>query len=209
MARLYSRSAAVAEPVSYDAGVLDHEMDDDADIRHLPIATQRARQSVHGSGRISQDARVERDEVRVETNAIKYVNPTNLDAPSPRAGFVQRWIRDGSLDPKDQPHWFKKMREGWRPRAADSIPESQRAVYPSMKAVDGREVIRVAGLVLCEMPKDVAYARKAAVQDSINMQTSAVLPTNEAITSKTSNGKFGPVQVTENKENTFRGQRKI
>lgn len=200
MGRLYNRDMAG------DVALLDREAERNFD--EMPIAAQRSRQAMNGSGRMTQDAMAEREgSVRAEVNPAKWMNPTSLDAPLPRAGFVQRWIRDGSLDPKDTPHWFKKVREGWQPRDPMTISANQRALYPSLKATDGRDVIRVAGLVLCEMSVATAMARKAAVSDSIKQQTSAVLPTNEAVTSRVTNGRFGPIQVAADNERVVRGKR--
>ena len=55
MARLYSRSAALREP---EGELLEQDSDghEVEDFYSLPIATQRARQRVNGSGRTTQDA---------------------------------------------------------------------------------------------------------------------------------------------------------
>lgn len=76
--------------------------------------------------------------------------PSNLDAPPPRPGMAQRWVRTHIGNEEDTGNVQKKFREGWRPRRADSVP----ADFPMATIEEGRHAgcIGVHGMILCEMP---------------------------------------------------------
>ena len=47
--------------------------------------------------------------------------PSLLDAPEARPGYVQRWVAT-SIQGKESPdNVYKRMREGWEPRPADTV----------------------------------------------------------------------------------------
>ena len=49
--------------------------------------------------------------------------PSLLDAPEPRPGYTQRWIAT-SIQGKETPdNVYKRMREGWEPRKADTAKD--------------------------------------------------------------------------------------
>ena len=49
--------------------------------------------------------------------------PSLLDAPAPRPGYTQRWIAT-SIQGKETPdNVYKRMREGWSPRKADTVKD--------------------------------------------------------------------------------------
>jgi len=88
--------------------------------------------------------------------------PAELDAPEPRTGFTQRWIRirmNGSEDAKNS---MKKFREGWLPRSMDTVPEGY--VPPNFLHPQLGGVIGVDDLILCEMPISKAKQRNAYYQ---------------------------------------------
>lgn len=84
---------------------------------------------------------------------------SDLEAPPPRPGFVQRWIRTavgGKNDPKNA---NKKFREGWKPRLASTVPGGFSP--PTIAHGQFGEVIGVEDMVLCEMPVRLAKQRDA------------------------------------------------
>lgn len=199
-----SPPVAPAEPAerTVDRGIPDRsavefDLPDD-------IYTDRARQTtmVREATRTSREATATREPLRPLQQNYN-VTSLSLQAPEARSGFVQRWIRDGEIDKADGTHWFKKMREGWQPRDPETVPPAERRLYPSAKLTNGQSVIRVAGLVLCEMPKEVAGWREEAVNGAITNQTKSVLPSAQDMQGK---GSFGPIMVTEDSERTFRGR---
>jgi len=188
MVRVYSRNDAAARDDSDEGEVLVRER------------TNMVRETPH----LDRDAQAHRGDAHPEVKANAWINPTSLDAPEPRKGFVQRWISDGSINSADTSHWMKKMREGWRPREASSIPAEQRALYQSAKSDSGADIIRVAGLVLCEIPVTVARARREALSGALDNQLSSIPESVQELTKK-GGEHFGPVKV-QSKEFSARGR---
>lgn len=89
--------------------------------------------------------------------------PHDLDAPPPRDGFTQRWIRVRLGNDKDPKNSNRKFREGWRPRSIDSIPRGYSP--PTMIHGTWGDVIGVEDLVLCEMPVKMARQRNKFYED--------------------------------------------
>ena len=83
--------------------------------------------------------------------------PSLLDAPEPRPGYVQRWIAT-SIQGKDTPdNVYKRMREGWSPRKADTVKDK---LYPTINHGQWQGSIGIEGMLLCEMPKERHKAQK-------------------------------------------------
>jgi|TARA_R110000782_G_scaffold235136_1_gene321169 hypothetical protein len=75
--------------------------------------------------------------------------PSLLDAPEPRPGYTQRWIAT-SIQGRDTPdNVFKRMREGWNPRKADSVKDK---LFPTINHGQWSGSIGIEGMLLCEMP---------------------------------------------------------
>ena len=75
--------------------------------------------------------------------------PSLLDAPEPRPGHTQRW-RATSIQGKETPdNVYKRMREGWSPRSADSVKDS---LVPTINHGQWAGSIGIEGMLLCEMP---------------------------------------------------------
>lgn len=133
-----------------------------------------------------------------EEGDITWMRPSNLDAPPPRPGYVQRWKRielDGAHDTRN---WQSALREGWRPRQADTVTED----FAVMKhSLDGMGVIKAEGLILCEMPMTAAgkrvsyYSERTARQiqsvddDLLRTQQSGPVPINKSHKSQTQMGR--------------------
>ena len=67
----------------------------------------------------------------------------------------ERWIADGTNPQStryEQKNWFNKKRTGWAVRDPETVPPQLRHIFPSEKLSDGAACIRVAGMVLCELP---------------------------------------------------------
>lgn len=112
-----------------------------------------------------------RSPVHAESNELS--EPSNLDAPEPRAGYVQRWIRiDLRGDGRDAMNYSRAMREGWRPRPLTDIPET---FHPPVKANGAfTESLVVHDLVLCERPKARDKQAEARRRARTRAQTTAV-----------------------------------
>ena len=121
--------------------------------------------------------------VHEEYADIRWTPPQTLDAPPPRPGMTQRWIRAQSGPNQDVKNWSRKMREGWRPRDPASLP-AEYADLPTAKMQNGNSmanVITIEGMVLCEMPlerkrqRDRFFAeRNKTLMDAVNSELDSV-----------------------------------
>lgn len=83
--------------------------------------------------------------------------PSKLDAPPPRAGFRQRWIRYRADNVEDAEHFDECLDEGWRPRKRASA----RRVHELTAASHGKygQYYVKRGLILMEIPEHLEVQR--------------------------------------------------
>lgn len=113
------------------------------------------------------------DDVDIHSEEDKpWVRPSSLDAPPARPGFVQRWIRVGSMGQDDPTNTARKFREGWKPRPTNSIPPSYHA--PTMQHGKWAGCIGVEGMLLCEMPEKMVNKRNAHYRAKTDTTTNAI-----------------------------------
>jgi hypothetical protein len=80
-----------------------------------------------------------------------------LDAPEARPGYVQRWVAT-SIQGKDTPdNVYKRMREGWEPRKAETVKSK---LFPTINHGQWQGCTGIEGMLLCEMPKERHLAMK-------------------------------------------------
>ena len=97
--------------------------------------------------------------------------PALLDAPEARPGYVQRWVAT-SIQGKDTPdNVYKRMREGWEPRSADTVKEK---LFPTINHGQWTGSIGIEGMLLCEMPKERHAAQKRYYEGKNEEQNEAV-----------------------------------
>lgn len=96
-----------------------------------------------------------------------WVRPSSLEAPEPRPGMVQRWIRITVRGEDDPRNINMRTREGWRPRPIETIPADMKDFSSAQDATMGRFVVD--DLLLCEMPAE-RYAQRKAYYRSLNEQ---------------------------------------
>jgi hypothetical protein len=89
-----------------------------------------------------------------------YQHPSTLDAPPPRAGYVQRWVR--ASDVTGDNNWSMQVRDGWVARNPSTVPHHATVYLPS-KMSTGEDVIRVGSMILCEKPIDLHERREAVM----------------------------------------------
>jgi len=142
-------------------------------MNHKPSAAKAA--SSHGVSH-GHDSRVdelsEERATRHEQPIPPWQRPSSLDAPPPRPGMVQRWVRHlirGDADPRNV---SMRTREGWRPRPADTVPEDWKAALGL--AANDKGVLIVDDLMLCEIPADVYKQRKSYYDEQTSLQAQAV-----------------------------------
>jgi hypothetical protein len=99
--------------------------------------------------RASQARNSVRDEEARPMTAWK--PPSLLDAPEARPGYVQRWVAT-SIQGKESPdNVYKRMREGWEPRPADTVKSE---LFSTINHGQWAGSIGVEGMLLCEMPEE-------------------------------------------------------
>lgn len=121
--------------------------DTDADIRNLP---------------------------RSDSTDYTWRPPTNLEAPTPRPGMVQRWVRVEFRSESDNLNWQSKDREGWKPRDPKTISNADSYFSSAASMHNGQGVIRVGGLVLMEMDERRLHAKRVAINQMTRRQEESV-----------------------------------
>jgi hypothetical protein len=123
------------------------------------------------------------NETRVEksTVASKWRPSNLLEAPEPRPGFAQRWVATMVLGQETPTNVAKRMREGWQPRSAKSIKDSQH--FPTIEHGKFAGHIGIEGMVLCEMPTEMVNQRNEYYANMTdNLMTSVEQDMNRAET---------------------------
>jgi len=142
--------------------------------------------TVHASRETEQSAM---QEIRPDLDA-PWERPTSLAAPKPRAGMVQRWIRVAMGGTDDHTNYSRKSREGWRPRPADTVPDSFHV--PRMDHGKFSGSIVVEGMVLMEMPAARNAQRTKYFSDRTKIVTQAI--DDDLIqANQVTGGGFGPI----------------
>ena len=117
------------------------------------------------------DEMSEYDATHIDSPAA-YVRPSSLDAPPPRPGKTQRWVRQsvrGAADPKNL---NRTWREGWRPRPPETLPEDWR-VYATF-ADKNEGMIVVDDLILMEIDSDILEKKREAIERTTRLQMHSV-----------------------------------
>lgn len=127
-----------------------------------------------------------------ETEDTPWVQGGSLVAPPPRPGYVQRWIRVTSRGKDDAINISRKWREGWKPRAADTMPKS----YQTAKLEHGRFAgyIGVEGMVLCELPITKNKARAKFIREQTDKKVKAIDADLKRANASTRGPGFGEIQ---------------
>lgn len=138
----------------------DEEVEEMAEERHAKerIAKAKRRGQARDTRRRSTVAQIERAAKEPVRSRPEEWQPANsLEAPPPRQGMEQRWIRFQNGDKLDPRNWSRKTREGWAPRKVDTVPEG--FAPPTMKHGSSGEVIGVEDLILCERRLETGRSR--------------------------------------------------
>jgi len=106
-----------------------------------------------------------------ETRRKPWAPPSMLDAPPPRDGMKQRWIRAEAQGEGDKLNMGKRLREGFQPRPADTVEGFE---VPTIDNGKHAGIIGVGGLILAEIPEETANERKAYYEGVTSDQLDAV-----------------------------------
>lgn len=150
---------------SGDAVLTDIEDDARMDYGSINATSQHSLHSSHDADSAVLDEPVHVDWVGTA------INQTNLIAPKPRPGMVQRWVRYEDRSGVDKPNWASRLQHGWKPRPVDTVPDYERH-YQVAHNSSGPDMIMVDGLVLCEMPAQLLarHAKWVAEQNQQMMR---------------------------------------
>jgi hypothetical protein len=97
--------------------------------------------------------------------------PALLDAPEARPGYVQRWVAT-SIQGKDTPdNVYKRMREGWEPRKAETVKSE---LFPTINHGQWQGCTGIEGMLLCEMPEERHLSMKEYYSDKNGEQNESV-----------------------------------
>jgi hypothetical protein len=133
-----------------------------------------------------------------------------LLAPEPREGMVQRWVRTvvtGS-DGTDGTNYTRKIRSGWTPRPTHTVPEEFQIAYGAKSSDDTGGVLRVAEMVLMELPIEKHQKLKQRNRQAIDARTEAI-DHDLAKTVKGAGPQYGGFTWDEKKVVAQRGSRSV
>ena len=135
--------------------------------------------------------------IHEEEFPANWTPPSNLDAPPPQSGMVQRWCRMSILGAPDPQNRARQAGQGWRPRRLSTVPEGERIRYPALNDSAWGDVIAQGALVLCEMPERLAAQRKEYFDSLRHGQMQALVDNN--ILPASGKG-YGAVELTREKK---------
>lgn len=96
---------------------------------------------------------------------------TALDAPPPRPGMVQRWVRIKNGSGEDTENYDRYIAEGWRARKPSTVPKSH--LLTTSKNQAHAQMIVKKGHVLMETTERLNDQRNAFYKGSLDRQTKA------------------------------------
>lgn len=105
--------------------------------------------------------------------------PTLLEAPEPRPGHVQRWVRTYVGNNPDNRNYQRAHRLGWQPRKADTVPKHIRP--PTIAHGEFKDYIVVEGMVLMERSTAMHKRHRAATRAKTRRLEEAVQQNLETV----------------------------
>lgn len=142
-------------------------------------AANRSNKPIHGvdrdvdAGRASSRQVDGNDALDREADVpTQWKRPSALDAPEPRPGYVQRWVRYRAGNNEDIENIEKSMDEGWRPRERSTVKRGHELTARSSGQYGKYYVKR--GLMLMEMPEKVAQQRAKFYRKKLRTMTESV-----------------------------------
>lgn len=161
-----------------------------------------ARATTRSSEQSDKRTRASRDQELRSANPVHkkseapWTRAESLEAPDPRPGMRQKWVRTSVYGKEDMTNVMRKQREGWAPRRPDTVPKN----FPVPTIQHGRlgDCIAVEGMILMEMPVTRVAARNKFFDAKKKLMTSAIeREINEASQSVRRGGGFGAIKKAE------------
>lgn len=97
--------------------------------------------------------------------------PQLLPTPTPREGWVHRWIRTSTMGSADPMNVSANFRQGFEPCKAEDYPELMHLADPNSRYKGN---IENGGLLLCKIPKEAMEQRDAFYRQQNTSQMEAV-----------------------------------
>ena len=167
----------------------------------MPRAAQTDKQ-VHPSREQEQRAA---QEVH-EEEETPWVQDLSLTAPPPLKGFRQRWIRFYVGGREDHTNIARKLRDGWKPRPLDTVPQG--FDVPTIETGRFAGFVGVQGAVLCQMPEKRAQAREKYYRRITQARTAALDSQLQRVGEIAGGRGFGPI-VAEKRSVPVREQPRV
>lgn len=162
---------------------------------------------VREQAHITRDAEIDaRTFDRQEAADFSWREPTNLDAPPPRPGFRQKWVRVSSRNEADNINWTTRLRDGWAPRDPATVPDT--TGYWPVKAHQNQSVIQVAGSILCEMPIQKVRAREAWIREKNRRLEESITVETDKVSAAGMRQGLAPIVREDQVDTTVAGRRR-
>ncbi|MEQ8226718.1 MAG: hypothetical protein RIA64_01430 [Rhodospirillales bacterium] len=126
-----------------------------------------------------------------------------LDAPEPRPGFAQRWVRTMADGKPDAQNLAKRLNRGWQPRSADTVPKG--TFCPTIQHGEFAGVVGIEGMILMERPLKRQMAQRRKNREYTVSQMQGVESDMNRIHDPQSG--LGAPQFEHNKTSVMRGRR--
>lgn len=98
--------------------------------------------------------------------------PSMLDAPPPRPGFVQRWVRYKVGNEEDSDNLEKMLDQGWRPVKPARVKRCHE-LTADLKGKYGQYIVK-RGLILMELPEKLAMQKAKFYRGQQRRMTEAI-----------------------------------
>lgn len=98
--------------------------------------------------------------------------PSQLDAPAPRPGYTQRWVRYRMGNTEDADNLDKMLEQGWRP-VKRSAAKRVHELTADLRGKYGQYIVK-RGLILMELPEKFAAQRGKWTRDRLRRMTQAI-----------------------------------
>jgi hypothetical protein len=151
------------------------------------------RYAMHEDREAEVDAR---NSSRAASTDYQWRRPSSLDAPQPRPGMKQRWVRAEFRSENDNLNWQTKSREGWKPRSPSTVPDCE-SFFGSSTPHLGQSVIRVGGLILMEAPIAMIESKAASIREATRRQEQSVLMETEKVSREGTAQGHAPIERSE------------
>lgn len=126
-------------------------------------------ENVHDSNETGRQLDSQHEIERDSEQQTSWVPPNMLDAPPPRPGYVNRWVRFRAESSEDAEHFEEMYQQGWRPIKRASVKKVHE-LTASTHGKYGQYYVK-RNLLLMEMPEKLAnQARRyyAKAQSDMN-----------------------------------------